>query len=128
PDGQWVAYVTWDDAQRGHVWKASLSGGTPQRLTAEAGEYLDPVWSPGGQSILVTRGTGASSRGQTLAANLEFQLVRVPAAGGAAELVRSPVPPTGLSPGPGGRIFFVVQHGVGDVQVPLAQGKPIPES
>ena len=42
PDGQWVAYVTWDDAQRGHVWKASLSGGTPQRLTAEAGALSTP--------------------------------------------------------------------------------------
>ncbi|MEO8450707.1 MAG: hypothetical protein ABI647_12995, partial [Gemmatimonadota bacterium] len=110
PDGQWVAYVTWDDVARGQVWKAPLAGGRPTRLTSEPGEYLDPTWSPDGRSVWATRGTGATARGQTIAANLEFQLIRIPAAGGETIVVRSPGPAVGVSFGPGGRVYFTEQR------------------
>ena len=32
-----LAFVTWDDTGRGHVWKVPASGGAPVRLTKDAG-------------------------------------------------------------------------------------------
>jgi Tol biopolymer transport system component len=36
PDGKWLAFVTFDDTARGHLWKVPVTGGMPQRLTKEA--------------------------------------------------------------------------------------------
>jgi hypothetical protein len=60
--------------------------------------------------------------------NLEYRLVRVSAAGGPPELMRGSVSPAGVSIEPGGRIYLTEPHGAGDVQIPLAQGRPIPET
>src|SRR5690606_9753935 len=36
PDGRWIAYVTWSDADGGHVWKARADGsGEPVRLPSD---------------------------------------------------------------------------------------------
>jgi Tol biopolymer transport system component len=117
PDGKSLAFVTWDDTARGHVWKVSASGGAPQRLTSEPGDYVDPVWSPDGQSVIVARGEGATARQGTLTHNTYFELVRVAAnarQGGDAGTVISAIPGTGVarrqlarpSFGPEGRIFY----------------------
>ena len=37
------------------------SGGAPMRLTKEAGDYVDPVWSQDGHSVIVARGEGATA-------------------------------------------------------------------
>ena len=64
-DGQWVAYVSWNDAGGGQVWKARLSpGAVPIRLTAQAGHYANPAWSPSGDRIAVLRGSGLEFRGR----------------------------------------------------------------
>ena len=68
PDGKWVAFTTLSDNQRGYIWKVAVDGGAgaagsaPQQLTKVLGEYLNTAWSPDGQTIVVTRGTGASRR------------------------------------------------------------------
>ena len=85
PDGKWIAFVTFDDTARGHLWKVSATGGTPQRLTKDAADFVDPVWSPDGRSVIVARGAGATAAGRTLTANPYYDLVRVaatPPAGG----------------------------------------------
>ena len=85
PDGRSLAFVTWDDTGRGHVWKVPSSGGAPIRLTKEAGDYVDPVWSQDGRSVIVARGEGATARQRTLTHNAWYELVRIsatPAAGG----------------------------------------------
>src|ERR1043166_2605587 len=47
PDGRSLAYVTWDAATGGAVWKISADGsGVPVRLTDDDGSYRDPVWAP----------------------------------------------------------------------------------
>ena len=66
PDGRTLAFVTFDDTTRGHVWKVAAGGGEPVRLTKEPGDYVDPVWSPDGASLVVARGEGATARGRTL--------------------------------------------------------------
>ena len=46
PDGSQIAFVTWDEAQGGHLWKVALNGKKgPVRLTAERGFYMAPAWS-----------------------------------------------------------------------------------
>ena len=44
PDGKWIAFTTFDDTARGHVWKAATTGCGPTgcptvRLTKQAGEF-----------------------------------------------------------------------------------------
>jgi Tol biopolymer transport system component len=115
PDGQWVAFTTWDDAEGGHLWKVRASGGAPQRLTpeSEAAEYLHPAWSPDGSRIVVTRGQSVPAHGRGIAWTPYWEVVDVPAAGGAGRVVsvagadgggRSQVARAAY--GPDGRIFF----------------------
>lgn len=54
PDGQWLAYVTWDE-EGGALWKAPASGGDPVRLTSDAAMWADPAWTPDGASIVALR-------------------------------------------------------------------------
>jgi len=112
PDGQWIAFTTWDDERRGQLWKVAVSGGTPERLTQEAGEYLNPSWTQDGGAVIVTRGAGVTGHGRSLVANPWYEFVRVPATGGPAEsIVRLQAPKTRITPraslGPDGRIFYL---------------------
>lgn len=113
PDGKWIAFVTWEDGDRGHVWKISADGGKPIRLTKEGGEYFHPAWSPDGKTLVVTVGSGETTRGNIITANLYWHLATLPAAGGQVEPIRSI---SGLSPFSGltpaswnqdGRIYFL---------------------
>ena len=49
PDGQWVAFTTLGDTMGGQLWKIRASGGEPERLTREPGEFIHPAWSPDGR-------------------------------------------------------------------------------
>ena len=42
PDGRWIAFTSWDDAEGGHLWKIAATGGEPERLTVVPGEYVHP--------------------------------------------------------------------------------------
>ena len=53
PDSQWIAYVTWSDAEGGHVWKAPLTG-EPQRLEREEPGITKVNWRPDGSIDLGT--------------------------------------------------------------------------
>jgi len=55
PDGQWIAYVSWEDSAGGSVWRIPASGGTPDPLTMAAGEYVSPCWSPDGETVAVVK-------------------------------------------------------------------------
>src|ERR1019366_5392878 len=123
PDGRSIAFVTWDDTGRGHIWKVAASGGAPQRLTKEPGDYTDPVWSPDGRSVIVARGEGATARGRTMTHNAWYDITRFSASPGAAgddgESIATITRPSGAaisgesrrqlprpSIGPEGRIFW----------------------
>jgi Tol biopolymer transport system component len=56
PDGSSVAYVSWDDASGGHLWKLPLTGTSaqPQQLTRLARQYANPAWSPDGSKIVLS--------------------------------------------------------------------------
>ncbi|MFN0181271.1 MAG: amidohydrolase family protein [Gemmatimonadales bacterium] len=87
PDGQWLAFTTVDETSLGHLWRVRASGGAPEQLTPTPGEYNHPAWSADGREIVVARGAGASGRSSTLAHSGYHDVVVVPAAGGAAQLV-----------------------------------------
>ncbi len=117
PDGRWIAFVSWDDTLRGHVWKVPAAGGAPQRLTRDAGDYANPVWSPDGRSVVVARGEGATARQRTITANAYFDLVRLsasPPSGGDPGTYVVTIPGEGVarrqlarpSFGPEGRVFY----------------------
>jgi len=93
PDGRWVAFVTVDESAAGHLWKAPAGGGPPVQLTTEPGEYLHPAWAPDGRTVVVTRGAGASLNHWSMVHDAYYDIVSVPADGGAyRQLVRAPVP------------------------------------
>ena len=58
PDGEWIAYATWDDAVGGHIYRVASAGGEAQRLTTVPALYNEPVWSPDGTRIVAIRGPG----------------------------------------------------------------------
>jgi Tol biopolymer transport system component/imidazolonepropionase-like amidohydrolase len=83
PDGKWVAFVSWSDAQGGQVWKAPAApGGTPVKLTRIAGHYANPAWSPKGDRIAVLRGSGLEFRGRQPEDEEFFEIEWLDAAGG----------------------------------------------
>ena len=119
PDGRWIAFASWDDRERGHLWKMPAGGGEPVRLTEEAGEYVNPVWAPDGRSLVVSVGSGATARGRTMASNPWYELAVLPAEGGTPRaIVRASTRHDGgaqaggrrqivrASFGPGGRVFY----------------------
>ena len=50
-DGRQIVYVSWNDAKAGQVKIVSASGGTGRAVTSEPGHYVEPVFSPNGQTI-----------------------------------------------------------------------------
>lgn len=119
PDGKRIAFTTLDEENHGDVWTVPASGGSPTKISTQKIFYTHPVWSPDGESVVVTRGGGATNRGRTVTHNAHFDLVRIPSEGGPAEQVAKVAPPTGTdlgeyarraitqaSFGPDGRLFF----------------------
>jgi len=87
PDGKSIAYVTWSDTDGGHVWRAPLEGGAPQRLTRAPGHYANPSWSPKGDRLAVMRGSGLEFRGQQPEEETFFEIRWLDAGGGDTSLV-----------------------------------------
>jgi Tol biopolymer transport system component/imidazolonepropionase-like amidohydrolase len=90
PDGRSLAYVSWSDAEGGHVWKAPAQPGSrPQKLTASAGHYANPIWSPRGDRLSVIRGSGQEFRGRQPEDEDFLEIHWLPADGGETRLVTS---------------------------------------
>ena len=127
PDGRSIAFTTVDSANRGALWRVSADGGTPERLTREPGEYLNPAWTADGREIVVARGSGATARASTLSRNGWFDIVRLPAGGGdATDVAQVTAGPGGFAetrPGVGndGRIYWAASKLFGP---PDASGRP----
>jgi Tol biopolymer transport system component len=90
PDGQSVAYATWNDATGGHIMSMGVNGNaTPTQLTTEAALYYNLAWAPDGGRIVATR---AAARELKVAPDVFFgplggQFVWIPATGGAATVI-----------------------------------------
>jgi Tol biopolymer transport system component/imidazolonepropionase-like amidohydrolase len=88
PDGRSVVFASWDDDERGQLWRVDVSASrSPELVISDAGEYVNPVWAPDGRSLVVTRGSGATARGRTWANNPWYEIVHVTLDGGAARVL-----------------------------------------
>lgn len=93
PDGQWIAYTTWDDSI-GYLDRIRSDGsGRPQRLTPQEGLWTNPVFTPNGTRIVATRApsralrTSAGGGGGGGRGGSGGELMWIPASGGAATFI-----------------------------------------
>jgi Tol biopolymer transport system component len=91
PDGRFIAYATWTEAQAGDIWKIAATGGTPTKLTTQRGYFQQPVFTPDGQRIVALRGSAPAFAEETTQGGNDF--VWIPANGGAATVI---MPSSGL--------------------------------
>ncbi len=88
PNGNHLAFVSWGP-QGGHIWRMRARGGSPQRVSEQAGFYSDPVFSPDGERIVALR----ASRHDRLHREYDFgspsgaDVVWLPTRGGAARVI-----------------------------------------
>jgi Tol biopolymer transport system component len=117
PDGRTIAFAGWTDEGHGQLFTvAATPSSQPKRLTSEAAEYQNPVWTPDGSGIVVVRSSGATLRGEMLTENSWYGLCLVPAGGGPAKPLVTVASPGGRIPhrrfivspsfGPGGRLYY----------------------
>ncbi|MEM6397262.1 MAG: amidohydrolase family protein [Bacteroidota bacterium] len=65
PDGSQLAYVSWDDQERGQLRLRNLQAGTERVLTTEPGIYRTPAFSPDGKTIVFRKDGGNGHQGYT---------------------------------------------------------------
>lgn len=96
PDGQHIAYVTWNDLDGGSVSRVRSDGsGRPERLSRKPAYYEMPAFSLDGRRIVVGRGPRNMRKDlredeRPPAPAVGVELVWLPSAGGAETLV-SPI-------------------------------------
>ncbi len=120
PDGRSIAFASWDEKERGHLFVAAVNGASPTQVTKQGGEYLAPVWAPDGQSLVVARGAGATARGQGLVRSQYWDLVNAGLTGDAARQIARV---TGLIPRisfANGRVFYYEPAGAAQLLVSVA--------
>jgi imidazolonepropionase-like amidohydrolase/Tol biopolymer transport system component len=90
PDGRSLAFVSWNDADGGHIWRVSVDApAAPTQVSEVAALYWNPAWSPDGARIVATR---AAARELKKAPDVFFgpqggNFVWFPASGGAATVI-----------------------------------------
>ncbi len=96
PDGQYVAYVTWNDLDGGSVSRARADGsGQPERLSSKPAYYEMPAFSLDGRRIVVGRGPRNMRKDldeleRPPAQAVGVELVWLPGSGGSETLI-SPI-------------------------------------
>ena len=85
-DGKSIVFCTWDDRDLGAIRIAPATGGDGRAVTTEPGHYVDPVFSPDGQTVVFRR-VGAGYLRSPLYSD-ETGVFRINARGGKAELIR----------------------------------------
>jgi imidazolonepropionase-like amidohydrolase/Tol biopolymer transport system component len=63
-DGQWIVYTTWDDAELGRVRLIRPDGSGARDVVARPGHYVEPSFSPDGQTIVFRHAGGDQIRGR----------------------------------------------------------------
>ncbi|MGH7475611.1 MAG: amidohydrolase family protein [Longimicrobiales bacterium] len=82
PDGRWIAYTTWTDADRGRVRIARADGSNARDVVDTPGHYTDVGWSPDGRWLVYRAVAGDYIRGRTF--GVETGIFLVPVDGSAA--------------------------------------------
>jgi imidazolonepropionase-like amidohydrolase/Tol biopolymer transport system component len=85
-DGQWIVYTTWTDADMGRVRVIKPDGTGGRDVVTRRGHYVEPSFSPDGQTIVYRHAGGDMQRGPFFTE--EAGVYVVPAAGGEPLLAR----------------------------------------
>jgi Tol biopolymer transport system component/imidazolonepropionase-like amidohydrolase len=89
PDGRWIAYTTWSDAELGSLRLISADGKEQRKLTTLPGRYTNPSWSADGSKIVFVRGSGVEMRGGLSDDEPFLDIVWIPVTGGEPKYVTS---------------------------------------
>lgn len=65
PDGKSLAYVSWNDQEKGAVWLLDLSSGRKEKITQEKGIFRTPSFSPDGRQVVFRKDGGNGHQGYT---------------------------------------------------------------
>ncbi len=76
PNGNDIVFVTWNDLEKGAIFKISASGGIPVKLTSEKGIYRTPSYAPDGTHITFRKENGNIDQGQTYTKNSGIYTMR----------------------------------------------------
>ncbi|MDX1645880.1 MAG: amidohydrolase family protein [Longimicrobiales bacterium] len=84
PDGQRLAFVSWDDGEGGHLHAVDADGGDRTRLTRVPSYFRETEWSPDGQRIVTIRAAARDVQENlgSFGGGLGTEIVWVPASGG----------------------------------------------
>jgi imidazolonepropionase-like amidohydrolase/Tol biopolymer transport system component len=77
PDGQWIAYATWSDEEKGRVRIVRRDGTEARAIVSEPGHYTETAFSPDGARVVYRRAGGDRVRGQTHGTNTGIYVVEV---------------------------------------------------
>lgn len=91
PDGEWIAFSTWNPEVGGHIYRVQSDGGMPEQLTKQPAIYQDLAWSKTQDRIVAVRGEDRSyyqSPGPYVPFSAE-DLVWIPSGGGSTNFIAS---------------------------------------
>ena len=63
PDGSTIAYVSWNDLEKGAIFMIPAQGGTPTKLTSSKAIYRTPSFSRNGQMLAFRKESGNADQG-----------------------------------------------------------------
>ncbi|OAB78223.1 amidohydrolase family protein [Cochleicola gelatinilyticus] len=63
PNGSEIAFVTWNDIEKGAIFTVPVSGGIPKKITSEKGIYRTPSYAPNGRTLVFRKEKGNSDQG-----------------------------------------------------------------
>ena len=67
PDGRYMAYTTWSDADMGAVKLREVASGSTKKVTQEKGYYHTPRFSPDGKQLVYHKSGGTTQLGYAFA-------------------------------------------------------------
>ena len=84
PNGNWLAFVSWNARDGGHIWKVASNGNQdPERLTSRPAFYRNPVWTPdAGQILAITAPRDVRLINDAVQMSAAEQIIRLPSNGG----------------------------------------------
>ncbi len=85
PDGRWLVYATWNDADMGAIQKVRLDGSGQTKLTTVKGTFVEPSFSPDGKRVVFRKLGGNTLRGNLF--SKETGIYWVSADGGTATMI-----------------------------------------
>lgn len=85
PDGNTLAYVTWNDSLGGSLYKMKFTGGKPERLSTRRGIFRTPSWSHDGQWLVYEREGSSNILGPAFTSRPGIYIM--PATGGDEQFV-----------------------------------------